>query len=95
MASPDIHLMGAEAQVGVQDQAGGQVVVLAQLSGCHSVWPHGAPQTMLPQAESGEGLHLLQATQKLYGTLSRPSVSSSTHQGAKKLSVQLKCNKYF
>lgn len=58
-ASPDVHLMGAEAQVGVQDQAGGEVVVLTQFPGCHSVRPHGAPQTMLPPAGSGDGLRLL------------------------------------
>lgn len=53
-ASPDIHLMGAEAQVGVQDEAGGEVVVLTQFPGCHSVGPHGAPWTMLPPTENGE-----------------------------------------
>lgn len=51
-ASPDVHLMGAETEVGVQDEAGGQVVVLAQFSCCHSVRPHGALGTMLPLAES-------------------------------------------
>lgn len=40
--SPDIHLMGAEAEVGVKNKAGGQVIILAQFSGCHSVRPHGA-----------------------------------------------------
>lgn len=38
----DIHLMGAEAEVGVKNKAGGQVIILAQFSGCHSVRPHGA-----------------------------------------------------
>lgn len=52
-ASPDVHLMGAEAEVGVQDKAGGKVVILTQLSGCHSVRSHGAPRTMLPLAQTG------------------------------------------
>lgn len=54
VASPDVHLMGAEAEVGVQDEAGGEVVILTQFPGCHSVGAHGAPGTMLPPAESGE-----------------------------------------
>lgn len=45
--------MGAEAEVGVQDEAGGKVVILTQLSGCYSVRSHGAPRTMLPLAQSG------------------------------------------
>lgn len=45
--SPDIHLMRAEAKVGVKYKAGGQVIVLAQFPGCHSVRPHGALKTML------------------------------------------------
>lgn len=45
--SPDIHLMGAEAEVGVKNKAGGQVIILAQFSGCHSIRPHGALKTML------------------------------------------------
>lgn len=45
--SPDIHLMGAKAEVGVKNKAGSQVIVLTQFSGCHSVRPHGALKTML------------------------------------------------
>lgn len=45
--SPDIHLMGAEAEVGVKNKAGGQVIILTQFSGRHSLRPHGALRTML------------------------------------------------
>lgn len=96
VASPDVHLMRAEAQVGVQDQAGGQVVVLAQLAGGHSVWPHGAPHTMLPRAESGEGLRWLRAAAELRGPLGRPSGPSSTRRGGlggEERSVPLQGNK--
>lgn len=56
--------MGAEAEVGVKNKAGGQVIVLAQFSGCHSVRPHGALKIMLLLAPTGHR-NVLCATQKL------------------------------
>lgn len=43
-SSPDVHLVCAEAQQGVQHQTGGQVIGLAQLLYTHSSAPvHGLP----------------------------------------------------
>lgn len=44
--------MGAEAEVGVKNKAGGQVIILAQFSGCHSIRPHDALKTMLLLAQN-------------------------------------------
>lgn len=55
VASPDVHLVGAEAEVGVQDEAGGQVVILTQFSSGYSVGPHGALRTMLPLVAAAGG----------------------------------------
>lgn len=56
--------MGAETEVGVKNKAGGQVIILAQFSGCHSIRPHGALKNMLFLAQNrAHG----RATQRLHG----------------------------
>lgn len=98
--------MGAEAEVGVQDKAGGKVVILTQLSGCHSVRSHGAPRTMLPLAKSrghnaGAGAAPREGPfvscagfGKRFGLQSHLQIGEESSADFTGLSVQTECNKY-